>query len=62
MGEGLKGLAGKTNYQPDNRQAMDFLPGLLCLSSTLFLSIFASPSPELNGGGLTMRIETFKAV
>lgn len=23
---------GKTNYCPDNRQAMDFLPGLFCSS------------------------------
>ncbi len=39
MREGWRGVEGKTNYRPDNRQAMDFLPGLFCSSSILFLSL-----------------------
>lgn len=51
MGEGLKDLEGKTNYQPDNRQAMDFLPGLLCLSMLFLLFFFSLSTFKLGGGG-----------
>lgn len=47
---GRRGRERKTNYQRDNRRAMDFLPGLLCYASILFLSIFVSLSPDLNSG------------
>lgn len=48
----MKDLKGKTNYQPDNRQAMDFLPGLLCLSSMLFFFFYFLP--------LSLSLSTFK--
>lgn len=33
-------IEGKTNYYPDNRQPMDFLPGLFCCSSSFCLFLF----------------------
>lgn len=46
------GIEGKTNYRPDNRQAMDFLPGHFCSSFILCLfplshSLSISVSPSL---------------
>lgn len=42
MREGWRGVEGKTNYRPDNRQAMDFLPGFSYSSSIPFLSLSLS--------------------